>query len=339
MQSAVLAKAFSSAGADLSVVTANLEEGQPMPYPAFNAFFSNEGLPGVRFLHPRMTGLLRALERADADVYFQHCAGWVTGLTSWFCKRNRRIFVYFAGSDSDFSYRDAIIEGVRDKLLYFWGAKNASGLVVQNEYQARLCRDRLKREPRIIPTAVEPVRGEETARDGTVVWAGGLRAVKRPGLFLELARRLPDLRFVLLGGELPTEPGFGREIRESAKKLPNVDAPGFVSSDEVDGYFSRAALLVNTSSFEGFPNAFLEAWARRTPVVSFVDVDGIIERHGVGVVAADFDEMTDCVRDIAQNEEKRRIMGERARQLIDTTYSSDTTARQHMAYFEELIRR
>jgi glycosyltransferase involved in cell wall biosynthesis len=337
VQSAVLAKAFASAGADVCLVVANLEEERALPFPAHNAYFSGEGLPGLRFLHPRMTGLLHALDQTDADLYFQHCAGWVTGVTALYCKRNRKPFVYFAGSDSDFSYRDAIIESTRDKLLYFWGVKNAAGVVVQNDYQADLCRARFKKEPRIIPTAVEPADITDTMRDGTVVWAGGLRAVKRPELFLELARELPDRRFVLLGGELPSEPEFGRKIRDAAGQIPNVTAPGFVPADEVAGYLSRAAVLANTSSFEGFPNAFLEAWARKTPVVSFVDIDGIIGRHGVGAICRDFDEMVRRVREITGDDKIRRDMGERAGRLIDETYSSSATARRHMAYFEQLI--
>jgi glycosyltransferase involved in cell wall biosynthesis len=336
VQSAVLAKAFSAAGADVNLVVANLEDGVDPPYPAYNAYFSRDGLPGVRFLYPRMTGLLNALERVDADVYFQHCAGWVTGITAWFCKRNNRKFVYFAGSDSDFSHRDVIIENARDKLLYFWGVKNAAGVVVQNEYQAGLCRVRFKREPKVIPTAVGAAVEGDSERDGSVVWAGGLRAVKRPDLFLELARRLPDRQFVLLGGELPTEREYGRRILLEAGQVQNLQATGFVSADEVAFYLSRAALLVNTSSFEGFPNAFLEAWTRKTPVVSFVDVDGIIEKHRIGRICADIDEMARYVGEIAGNEDLHREMGERARQLVDTKYSASVTARLHMDFFKEL---
>ncbi len=336
VQSAILAKAFSEAGADVCLVAANLGDGVVTPFPAYNAYSSNDGLPGIRFLYPRMTGLLNALESADADVYFQHCAGWVTGVTAWYCKRNNKKFVYFAGSDSDFSYRDAIIQGLRDKLLYFWGVKNAAGIIVQNEHQADLCRTRLKREPKVIPTAVEAVEGGGVDRDGSVVWAGGLRAVKRPDLFLELARRLPDRNFVLLGGELPTEREYGRRILLEAGEVPNLTATGFVPSEKVAAYLSRAALLVNTSSLEGFPNAFLEAWTRSTPVVSFVDVDGIVEKHAIGRICENIDEMARNVGEITENEKLQREMGERARQLIITTYSVSVTTSQHMEFFQEL---
>jgi len=40
----------------------------------------DEGIPGLRFLHPQWTSLNRALRRADADVYYQNCAESVAGL-------------------------------------------------------------------------------------------------------------------------------------------------------------------------------------------------------------------------------------------------------------------
>ena len=65
----------------------------------------------------------------------------------------------------------------------------------------------------------------------------------------------------------------------------------------------------------------------------------IIKKHRIGAVCGDIDEMIDRVREITENGEKRREMGERARQLIDSTYSASVTARLHIEFFEELMTR
>jgi glycosyltransferase involved in cell wall biosynthesis len=67
----------------------------------------------------------------------------------------------------------------------------------------------------------------------------------------------------------------------------------YVPFDQVEKYFAEAALFVNTSAFEGFPNTFLQAMKYGVPVVSLkVDPDGMLARHGCGAVCdGDFDRL------------------------------------------------
>ncbi len=337
VQAALLADAFAEAGATVQFVVSDLENGCELPHAAQNAFFSKRGLPGLRFFHPRTAGILSALARADADVYFQHCAGSVTGLTAWFCKRHRRVFVYYAGSDSDFSFRTARLGNMRDKMIFFWGLKNAGGIVAQNEFQAKLCRERLHREPCVIPSAVAADAVPRTGEDGSIAWVGTLRAVKRPELFLELARSLPERKFVLIGGAMGAEMEYSRRIIEMAATMPNVVATGRIPRQQVEEYLAGASLLANTSRVEGFPNAFLEAWKHATPVLSLVDVDDLIRKERVGVVCGDIREMADCIEKLLADDETRAEMGRRARRLVEERYAASVLARKYLSYFGELL--
>lgn len=339
VQAAVLADAFAAAGAEVCLVTRDLREGVELPYPAENAFDSGDGVPGLRFFRPRLPGALDALERADADLYFQHCAGIETGFTAWHCNRHRRPFVYFAGSDTDFSLREVRLSGVRDRILFFWGLKHASRIVAQNEAQARSCREKLGREAVVIPTAVALTDAVLPQKDGTVVWVGALREVKQPLEFVRLAAAVPDREFIMIGGEVASAPEHAAKVREAAKKVKNLTLTGRIPRDAVDGYLRRAALLVNTSRVEGFPNAFLEAWQHGTPVVSFVDVDGMITREGLGAVCTDAGEMADTVTRLLAAADRRAVMGERARELIEERYGAPVLARRYMELFEGLVRR
>lgn len=336
VQTAVLAEAFAKAGADVSLVVRDFDPGAPLPHPAENAFDSRAGFPGLRFFHPRLPGMLGALDRADADVYFQHCAGLETGLTAYHCRRRGRVFVYFAGSDTDFSFRGARVGNLRDRALFFWGLKHASGIVAQNERQAAMCRDALGREAIVIPTAVAPADSDPRNKDGSIVWVGALRAVKGPERFLELARRMPERTFVMVGGPIASEAEYGRRVAAEAAALSNVRATGRIPRDQVDAIVARAALLVNTSRVEGFPNAFLEAWQHRTPVVSFVDVDGLLAREGVGVVCDGVDDMAAAIARLSGDRDRLHAMGERGRRLIDERYSAPALAPRYLRWFEEL---
>ncbi|MGD8869591.1 MAG: glycosyltransferase family 4 protein, partial [Gemmatimonadales bacterium] len=310
-----------------------------LPHPAENAFDSRAGVPGLRFFHPRLPGALDALRRAEADVYFQHCAGVETGFTALHCRRHDGAFVYFAGSDTDFSLHEVRLNGLRDRAFFFWGLKNASLIVAQNEAQARSCRDKLGREAVVIPSAVALTDTDPSQKDGSVVWVGGLREVKQPLEFVRLAQAMPERRFIMIGGGVSSAPDYARKVQAEAEGVANLTLTGRIPRDDVDTYLRRASLLVNTSRVEGFPNAFLEAWQNATPVVSFVDVDGILHDEGVGVVCADGGEMAEVIARLLDDDDRRAVMGGRARDLIDERYGAPALARRYLELFQGLVTR
>jgi glycosyltransferase involved in cell wall biosynthesis len=94
---------------------------------------------------------------------------------------------------------------------------------------------------------------------------------KRPELFLEVAKKLPRRRFVMIGGPGPNA-AFYEEVRRACAAVSNVEFKGFLPLAEAESWFDRARVFVNTSLYEGMPNTFLQAWARGVPTVATVDV-------------------------------------------------------------------
>jgi len=337
VQAALLARAFSSAGHDVSLVVAGTGGEHDIPYPTEIAYRAGQGVPGLRFFHPWLTGTLRALERADADVYHQHCAGMVTGITALFCRRNGRVFVYGAGSDTDFSFRSVRIKGLRDKVLYRLGLGLATGIVAQNRQQMELCRRTMDKPVRVIPSGVHPRGGVVAGERDAVIWVGGLRRVKRPDLFIELARRLPEHQFVMIGGGTGTEEEYARGIEHAARGVPNLRLTGWLPHSEVLDHTARALLLVNTSVVEGFPNAYLEAWNHAVPIVSFNDVDDLIRDQGLGAICRDLDDMVSHVDSLLSDDRERDAMGARARSLVEQRFSASVLGPQYVSFYEELL--
>jgi len=261
----------------------------------------------------------------------------ITGVTALYCRRKGRVFVYGAGSDTDFSFRTPRLHGLRDRILYYTGIKLADGVVAQNKVQEELCRRNLKKAAQVIPNGVALGGAAESACDGRIVWVGALRRVKRPELFLELAKRLPDLRFVLIGGAIGTEEAFAREIEARAAHIPNVEATGRVPHEAVQDHLRRAALLVNTSAVEGFPNVYLEAWRSGVPVVSFNDVDGLIAEERLGAICRDTNEMAEQIRALSDRPDERDAMGRRAVGVIRERFSPAVIVKSYVAYFEQLL--
>jgi glycosyltransferase involved in cell wall biosynthesis len=337
VQAAFVARALKEQGVDVHLVVADLPDGAHIPYPTGSAFGSAEGLPVLRFFHPRMTGISDALARANADIYYQRNAGMVTGLVAHHARRNRRLFVYGAGSDSDFSFRHLLIHGVRDRLLFMYGLRRAHGVVTQNSAQLATARDSLSVPVAAISNGVLPAESVTVNVNGPVLWAGGLRPVKRPNLFIELARRFPSREFVMVGGSTTTEVEYAAAAEREARTVSNLRLTGWLPHSDVIREISRASVIVNTSEYEGFPNVYLEAWNHGVPVVSFSDVDGLLARERLGALCSDLDDMEKKLRALIEDSDAMAAASERARRAVAERFSPHVLGPQYVSFFESLL--
>ncbi len=116
-----------------------------------------QGLPVIRFVHPRLTGMWSALRRVDADIYYQRSAAAQTGVIGLFARRYGRRFVYAAACDLDLA-RDRTWKlfqrraGWRDMQLFQLGLKLADHVVAQHAGQMQDCKRWYGRVPAIIPS-------------------------------------------------------------------------------------------------------------------------------------------------------------------------------------------
>lgn len=243
----------------------------------------DEGVPVVRYLHPRLTSLWGALKRVDADVYYQRTAAAYTGFLAAFCKKHNRGSIYAGASDVDFVPGKQDIVYKRDRLIFEYGLRNVDRVVVQNPVQQQRVRDFYGRDSTLIQNCFKAPEGAHADRDGYVLWVATVRPTKRPEILLEIARRLPAHRFVMIGGSDPGKRAeeYFRAIRGEAASLPNVEFRGFVPFSEADRQFNGARMVINTSLYEGFPNTFLQAWSRGVPTLAFVDTGSRIDGEPV----------------------------------------------------------
>jgi glycosyltransferase involved in cell wall biosynthesis len=324
-QQALLARELARRGVDVSFVTLDTDgfgEGESHVAPS-GADFSfrvhracrpSDGFPFIRFFHPRLTSLWRALRAADADVYYQRCAGMLTGVVGSFCRTHGRGFVFSSAHESDCDPRTLAIRNPRDRALYFMGLRRASAVIAQTEDQRRLFRERLSIDAIVIRNAaVAKERPAGSSPRRHVLFVAALRPWKRPEWFIELARRMPGTPFVMAGGAEPGRAGYARRVREAAAHVPNLRHLGALSPSEIEALQREALAFVSTSEREGFPNTTLEAWAAGTPVFSATDPDSCIARSGGGAVAPDLDGLARCVAAGLENPDSLALCGERGR--------------------------
>ncbi len=258
------------------------------------------GLPGLRFFHPKWCGLLSALRKADADVYYHNCGECVTGQMAMWCRRNGRSLVFSVASEADCDPRLPELSSRREHWLYLHGLRRADRVIVQTLTQEAMMARNFQVAATVIPMPApgpaEAAYQAPTPASRRVLWIGRVCRVKRPDRLVEIARACPELHFDVAGPVYDDE--FSRAAAAKARVLPNVTLYGAVSRESIPERYRSASLLCCTSDYEGFPNTFLEAWSHGLPVVSTVDPDGVIGRENLGRVASDTATLTSSIHEL-----------------------------------------
>jgi glycosyltransferase involved in cell wall biosynthesis len=278
------------------------------------------------------------MKRADADIYYCSCADYLPGLLAMFAALHHRKTVFRIAHDTDCRPRELMIPNLRSKLLYRYGLPRMDLILAQTEGQRVEMQQGFHLPSRVIPSLVE-LEAKPTplaARDIDVLWVSNIRPFKRPNLLLDLAVALPEYRFHLVGGTQPDALDYFDEIRDRAKSQPNVVFHGPLSYDTVEGMMARTRLFINTSESEGFPNTYLQCWARGTPVVAFFDPDTIIAREGLGQAVRTLEEMQIAVRGLLSNQQMWSDVSSRCRQYVERTHG-DRAVDSYASALESLI--
>ena len=307
LQQTLLARALVRRGFKVSMVVGDYGQADGAEWEGvttYKAYRHGAGLPLIRFLHPRWTRVWAALKRADADIYYVSCADMLVAEVALFARAHGRKVIFRVASDSDCDPEKVRIRYWRDRQLYSQGLRMADTVLAQTEAQKTALQRNYGRSSIIArPLAAPGIAARDfSSRDIGILWVGNIRQIKRPELLLELARRMPDLQFTLIGGPVDGHERLYQEVASESAKLANVRFHGRVTHHDMDDFYARARVLANTSDVEGFPNSYLQAWAHGTPVVTFVDPNGVIAAGRLGAVAADIDDLQAHARSLATDE-------------------------------------
>lgn len=338
VQHALLAREFARQGWEVSVVCRDIgqRDGEVIDgVRIWKTYDRDAGIPGVRFIYPRLIGLWRALGKADADVYFQSCAGLNTGVVAHWARLHGRKMVFRVAHDTDCIPGEVLVKNSRDRWLYEYGLNRTDLVSVQSDVQATALKENYNLPSAIVNMVVQPPdESPDTQKDIDVLWVNNLRAFKRPELVYDIARKMPDVRFVMIGSPMKGFDALYEDIRRAAAELPNLEYLGPVPYAKVNSYFARARLFLNTSDSEGFPNSYLQAWIRGVPVISYFDPDGLIESQRIGATVASQDDFCEPIERLLRENEERNEIGARGKQFAISRYSPTAIVKEYQGLLE-----
>lgn len=182
--------------------------------------------------------------------------------------------------------------------------------------------------------------------DRVIGLVGNLREVKNHLFFVDAMARVlpshPDVRVLLVGQPLPSEPDYPRRIEE------RIDHHGLKARFVLTGFRPDVPALLRrmdvcclTSKSEGMPNVVLEAMAAARPVVA-TRVGGVPELitdgdNGYLIELGDVQGFADAVRRLLEDPATAIEMGRRGRQRAERDHGCAEAARGLAAIYAEAL--
>jgi glycosyltransferase involved in cell wall biosynthesis len=209
----------------------------------------------------------------------------------------------------------------------------------------------------VIPTAVDtahfrPRKVRKTAlglpaKDALLLHVGHMSARKGIYILLKAAALLKSwhvrFRLVCLGGFDRFERQNILHMRASLGLEEEVAFPGSVARADLPLWYSAAELLLCPSISEGSPRTVKEAAACGCPVIAsdlpgtrMLDEDGAFMRF---VPLNRPDGLAQAMRELLENAQARKLMGESGRRVMQERYTPQHVAQQLMAQYESIWNR
>ena len=326
LQQVMIAKGLRKRGYSVSMICLDFGQARQTNVDGitvYRAFQPTSGIPVLRFFWPRLTSVWRCLKRADADIYYYRTAGMWAGIIAAFGRSHDRRTIFAAAGNPDLEKNTSRIRFARDRWIYEYGLRNVDKIFVQNQEQERMCRKNFDRIPDRIPNCFEQTAINTTRSGSNILWVSTVRPVKRPQLFLDLAEALPQYQFQIVGGPSSTDESLYESVKARAAGLKNLHFAGYVPYSDVGQFFDRAAIFVNTSESEGFPNTFMQSWARGIPTVSYVDSGARLNGRPLGRIVASPGEMINVIVNLMDDDAEREVVGDECRRYLQQNHSLD----------------
>lgn len=247
------------------------------------------GIKYVKTIHEYIR-LWRLLKKIDADVYVQRAAGLITGLIALFCRSQGKKFIYMTAHDADVmalkpSWMPRGTVGNIMWRMFREGLKAAEVVIIQHHVQEENLQRLYGKVGHIRPSAHRMPENPDSSDKESILWVARCEVWKQPEIFLALAESFPERRLVMVCPVSNDEQYF-QSVKSKAAEVPNLRFVDYVPFHEIEDYFAKAKIFVNTSKEEGFPNTFIQALKHGTPVLSLTaDPDGMLGKYGVGICA------------------------------------------------------
>lgn len=228
----------------------------------------------------KITKFHNALHAINPDIIIQRGLTRMSTFLALYCKIYRYKFLFMFAHDRE--CRGKFQRSGKFNIYFPFLLLFSYKLITQNNYQSKKVPFLFKRKTKKI-TNGHPIKKSIEADKKGVLWVGRLEPWKRPEICIEAAVNNPDIKFVMVAPADDKCSDYAELIYKKVCYINNIEIIDFVSFKDIDRFFEKARLFLNTSVEEGFPNTFVQACINKTPIVSLnVNPDEFITRNRIG---------------------------------------------------------
>jgi glycosyltransferase involved in cell wall biosynthesis len=275
------------------------------------------------------------MTQADADIYFQEAASAGTFLVAMWCKPHGRKFAYRTANQGEC---DGTYFG-KNKLMraaFAWSLRRAAAVFTQNDIDSKNILNLYGVNSEVMRNGhrIMPLTSDER---NSILWVGRSDKIKRPELFIDLAGKMPSEKFIMICQRATGDNEYDT-LTARARQLKNLEFIERVPFAEIDGFFQRARVFVNTSDTEGFPNTFIQACKYAVPVVSLnVNPDGFLAQYNCGIACGG--DLAKCVDALQYMLAENRYieLGKNARKYAEQKHDFKIIIEEYKRLFNALL--
>lgn len=304
-----LAKAFAKTpGYEVFCITGDL--GQPR-------WIKKDGVTLIKAPIDRplsVINVIKTIKGLNPDLLVDVCASPRLFLYSVLKKITGLRYIFLTSSDIDVNGNYAKIENPLYDYFYMKGLKHADSIIAQIPYHKSQLKDNWGLKSHLVLSPYFEIEKPEKGPSDSVLWVGRAAFYKRPELFLSLARKFADHKFIMICNKSSYDKGFSKLLTREKRQLTNLKFYDYVPYPQMKNFYKQAKFLVNTSDAEGFANTFIEAAIHQTPILSLnSDPNDMLSFHGGGFACnGDFNRMKETCDLLLKNDELVTSAGKKA---------------------------
>lgn len=255
--------------------------------------------------------IYKVLDSVKPDaIYTRLGSSWID-IASQYAKKHNKFHIHALASDIDVKRR--VLSSIFpfynpiENYLINRGLKHTQIAIAQNEFQKKAFAKRFKGQCILINQMTPSVSESSIIKTNEVVkilWIGNFKTLKRPELFVDLAKKMESYSHQIKMEMYGRAPANYNALLDEINRIPWLEYKGDVPTDVILAQLSNSHLLVNTSLYEGFSNTFVQAWMRKVPVISMgSNPNCVFDNYNVGFYVPNENKLVSVISNLIEHQE------------------------------------